>query len=78
MPELRAMKIRAGMEPSQKVTPKERTTIFGNIAKMIKATETQGFFTGGEVPPEGEKGRGRNRGQSIAPRTIPIKLIRYI
>jgi hypothetical protein len=78
IPELRAMRIRAGIKSSQKDNPKERTTIFGDITKMIKATEPQGFFTGGEVSPGGEGGTGRNRGQSAAPRTIPAKLSRYI
>jgi hypothetical protein len=72
------MKTRAGIEPSQKATPKERTTIFGNITKTIKATEIQGFFTNREIPPDDESGRGKNKGQSAAPKTIPAKLRRYI
>jgi hypothetical protein len=78
MPELRAMRIRAGIEPSQKATPKERTTRFGVITKTIKAAEIQGSFANRKISPEGESGRGRNRGQSAAPRTIPAKLRRYI
>jgi hypothetical protein len=78
MPELRAIRIRAGIEPSQKVTPKERTTKFGRITKKIKTTETPGFFTPGNVSPEDEQGRGKNRGQSAAPRAIPPKFKRYI
>jgi hypothetical protein len=80
MPELRAMRIRAGIEPSQKDTPKDRTTIFGAIVKTIKAAEIQGFFVGEEVFPgtSGESGRGRNRGQSAAPKIIPAKLRRNI
>jgi hypothetical protein len=77
MPELRAMRIRAGSEPSQKGIPKERTTIFGRITRTIKTAETQGFFTGRNSPP-GEGGSGKNRGQSAAPRAIPEKLRRYI
>jgi hypothetical protein len=77
MTELRAMRIRAGIEPSQKLIPKERTAMFGRITKAIKAAETQGFFTNkGSCGDEG--GRGRNRGQSAKPRAIPAKLSRYI
>jgi hypothetical protein len=44
MPELRAIRIRAGIEPSQNGIPKERTTIFGRTAKPIKIIENQRFF----------------------------------
>jgi hypothetical protein len=78
MPELRAMRIRAGIEPSQKLTPKERTTIFGRITKTIKMTERRVFFTGRAGSPGDKGGRGRNQGQRAAPSAIPVKLRRYI
>jgi hypothetical protein len=51
---------RAGIEPSQKGTPKERTTIFGRITRTISTAETQGFFTGSELSPKGEGGREKS------------------
>jgi hypothetical protein len=45
------MRICAGIEPSQKEIPRDRTTIFGARTRAIKTAETQGFFAAGKVFP---------------------------